>query len=125
MRSLSGGQPPHCTVFRLWNILLLFPIAGPIPGADVAKRTNQGSQLLPCLSTARLSDDYHPLSSFNHHGARPSKGIGIRLIPTAPIDFVYRNSPCLTPGISAALHRFGRVAFVLLAALCADYPSLQ
>lgn len=57
--------------------------------------------------------------------ARPSKRIAARLIPTEPIDFLYGNSPCLTSGISSALHCFGRVAFVLFAILCADYPSKQ
>lgn len=123
--ALGGGTATLLTFSRLWNILFLFPSAGPIPAADFSKRTSQGSHTFLCLSTARLSDDYLSLSSFNHNWARPSKGTGMRLIPTEPTDFLYRNSPCLTSGISAALHCLGPAGFMLLDILCADYPSLQ
>lgn len=84
-----------------------------------------GLPTVPQTVNSRIIRWLSSLSAFNHNWARPSKGTGMRLIPTEPINFFYRNSPCLTSGISAALHCFGSIAFMLLAVLCADYPSSQ
>lgn len=84
-----------------------------------------GLPTVPQTVNSRIIRWLSSLSSFNHNWARPSKGTGMRLIPTEPINFFYRISPCLTSGISAAVHCFGSIAFMLLAVLCADYPSSQ
>lgn len=95
------------------------------PSLEDCQEDKPGLPTVPQTVNSRIITWLSSLSSFNHNWARPSKGTGMRLIPTEPINFFYRNSPCLTSGISAALHCFGSIAFMLLAVLRVDYPSSQ